>query len=78
MHDLPPNPFDPAHGIPGFRRGPVVKLYGIASRQSRGDVDDWSVTRESAEEKLRQVLEDESEWADVLYVAEVEFDAEPN
>ena len=52
-------------------------LYGIASRQS-GDIDDWSLSREVAEEKLRQALADEPEWADVLYVAEVQLESEPN
>jgi hypothetical protein len=54
-----------------------VKLYGIASRQS-GDVDDWSLAREDAETTLCQAVEDEPEWADVLYVAEVELESGAN
>lgn len=57
--------------------GPVVKLYGIASRQS-GDVDEWRATREEAEAVLAQVLADEPELAEVLYVAEVELEANEN
>jgi hypothetical protein len=52
-----------------------LKLYGIASRQS-GDIDDWSLSREEAEEKLRQALADEPERADALYVAEVEVESD--
>jgi hypothetical protein len=54
-----------------------VKLYGIASRQS-GDIDDWSVSRAEAPEKLRQAVADEPEWADVLYVAEVDLESDAN
>jgi hypothetical protein len=54
-----------------------MNLYGIASGQS-GDVDDWSLTREEAEERLRQALEDEPEWVDVLFVAEFELQASAN
>lgn len=42
-----------------------MKLYGIASRQS-GDIDDWSLSRDEAQEKLRQAVSDEPKWADVL------------
>lgn len=49
-----------------------MKLYGIASHQS-GDVDEWRTTQEEAEKVLAEVLEDEPELADVLYVAVIEF-----
>lgn len=54
-----------------------MKLYGIGSRISH-DVDDWSLTREDAEEKLAQALEDEPEWTHLLYVAQVEFEESAN
>jgi hypothetical protein len=54
-----------------------VKVYGIASRQSN-DIDDWSLSRSEAEEKLRQALDDEPEWTDVLYVTAVDLPFEPN
>ncbi len=52
-----------------------MKLYGIASRVS-GDVDDWTASREEAEATLAEILRDEPDLADVLYVAELE--ASPN
>ena len=52
-------------------------LFGIASSLSH-DVDDFSPTREEAERKLAEILEDEPELADVLSVVAVELDATPS
>ena len=48
-----------------------MKLYGIASTQSK-DVDEFFVTRDEAERVLEQVLQDEPDFASVLYVAEID------
>jgi hypothetical protein len=54
-----------------------VKLYGIASKQSK-DVDEFFVTRGEAERVLEQVLEDEPDFDNVLFVAEIDFELSPN
>jgi hypothetical protein len=54
-----------------------VRLYGIASKQSE-DVDEFFVTRDEAERVLEQVVRDEPDLAEVLYVAEIEFELSPN
>ena len=55
----------------------AVELYGIASRQSR-DVDEWRSSHEEAERVLAEIVADEPELADVLYVTEVELHASAN
>lgn len=54
-----------------------MKLYGIASKQSK-DVDEFFVTRDEAERVLEQVLQDEPDFASVLYVAEIDFELSAN
>ena len=53
-----------------------MKLYGIASKQSK-DVDEFFVTRAEAERALEHVLEDEPNFAEVLYVAEINLELSP-
>ncbi len=54
-----------------------MKLYGIASRQS-GDTDEFRATWEEAEAVLAEMLEDEPELADVLYVVEIKVETSEN
>jgi hypothetical protein len=55
----------------------AVILYGIASTQSK-DVDEYFITRDEAERALEQVIQDEPDFASVLYVAEIDFELSPN
>jgi hypothetical protein len=54
-----------------------MRMYGIASTISR-DIAETRLTREEAEALLAEVLEDEPDLADVLYVAEIELHSAEN
>jgi hypothetical protein len=56
---------------------PLSELYGIASKQSK-DVDEFFVTRGEAERALEQVLQDEPDLAEMLYVTEIDFGLSAN
>jgi hypothetical protein len=47
---------------------------GVSSSQSPRETLDLFVTREAAEAELREILEDESDWKDVLRVVPIELD----
>jgi hypothetical protein len=54
-----------------------VILYGIASAVA-GDIEIWMTTREEAEETLAEILRDEPDFADDLWVEVVEFEESAN
>jgi hypothetical protein len=54
-----------------------LKLYGIASKQSK-DVGDFFVTRGEAERALEMVLQNEPDFVGVLYVAEIQLELSAN
>jgi hypothetical protein len=62
----------PLGATPG--RIPRMQVYALASTQIRGETLDLFLTREAAETELREILEDEPEWANVLHVVPIELD----
>jgi hypothetical protein len=50
----------------------LMTFWGLADHRV-GEVIDFYATRKQAEETLKQVLEDEPGWADVLEVVEIEL-----
>jgi hypothetical protein len=45
-----------------------VRVYALTSSQSLDETLDLFLTREAAETELREILEDEPDWKDVLRV----------
>ncbi len=52
--------------------GVAVRFYGLAD-YSVQEVVEFYLTREQAEEALREVLADEPDWAGILEIVEVEI-----
>jgi hypothetical protein len=51
-----------------------VQLYALTSTQIAGETLDLFLTQEAAEAELREILEDEPEWLNVLRVVPIELD----
>jgi hypothetical protein len=51
-----------------------VQVYALASSQVLHETLDLFLSREAAEAELREILEDEPDWKDVLGVVPIEFD----
>jgi hypothetical protein len=51
-----------------------MQVYAVTSSQSPNETLDLFVTREAAEAELREILEDEPDWKDVLRVMPIELD----
>jgi hypothetical protein len=51
-----------------------VQVYALTSSQSLHQTLDLFLTREAAEAELREILEDEPDWKDVLRVVSIELD----
>jgi len=53
----------------------LVQVYALTSSQSLHETLDLFLTREAAEAELREILEDEPDWRDVLRVVSIDLDA---
>jgi hypothetical protein len=51
-----------------------VQVYAFTSSQSLHETLDLFLTREAAAAELREILEDEPDWQDVLRVVPIELD----
>jgi hypothetical protein len=51
-----------------------VQVFALTSTQIAGETLDLLLSREAAEDELREVLEDEPEWVNVLRVVPIELD----
>lgn len=51
-----------------------MKVYALTSSQSPRETLDLFLAREAAEAELREILEDEPVWRDVLRVVPIELD----
>jgi hypothetical protein len=51
-----------------------VQVYALTSSQSLHETLDLFLTREAAEAELREILEDEPDWKDMLRVVPIELD----
>jgi hypothetical protein len=51
-----------------------VQVFALASSRSLHETLDLFLTREAAEAELREILEDEPDWRDVLRVVPIELD----
>jgi hypothetical protein len=51
-----------------------MQVYALTSLQSLHETLDLFLTREAAEAELREILEDEPDWKDVLRVVPIELD----
>jgi len=51
-----------------------VQVYALTSSQLLHETLDLFLTREAAEAELREILEDEPEWVNVLRVVPIELD----
>ena len=51
-----------------------MQVYALTSSQSLHETLDLFLTREAAEAELREILEDEPDWKDVLRVLPIELD----
>jgi Mn-containing catalase len=51
-----------------------MRVYALTNSQSVRETLDLFLTREAAEAELREILEDEPDWKDVLRVVPIEFD----
>jgi hypothetical protein len=51
-----------------------VQVYALTSSQSLHQTLDLFLTREAAEAELREILQDEPDWKDVLRVVPIELD----
>ena len=51
-----------------------MKVYALTSSQVAGETLDLFLTREAAETELREILEDEPGWVNVLSVVPIELD----
>jgi hypothetical protein len=54
---------------------PRVQVYALTSSQLLHETLDLFLTREAADAELREILEDEPDWKDVLRVVPIELDA---
>jgi hypothetical protein len=52
----------------------LVQVYALTSSQVAGETLDLFLTQEAAEAELREILEDEPEWVNVLRVVPIELD----
>jgi hypothetical protein len=52
----------------------VVRVYALTSSQSPRETLDLFITWDAAESELREILEDEPDWTDVLRVVPTELD----
>jgi len=51
-----------------------VQVYALTSTQIASETLDLFLTQEAAEAELREILEDEPEWVNVLRVVPIELD----
>jgi hypothetical protein len=51
-----------------------LRVYALTSSQSLHETLDLFLTREAADAELREILEDEPDWKDVLRVLPIELD----
>ena len=51
-----------------------MQVFALTSSQIPSETLDLFLTREAAEEELREILEDEPGWVDVLHVMPIELD----
>jgi hypothetical protein len=51
-----------------------MQVYALTSSQSIHETLDLFLTQEAAEAELREILEDEHEWVNVLRVVPIELD----
>lgn len=51
-----------------------MQVYALTSSQLLHETLDLFLTREAAEAELREILEDEPEWVNVLRVVPIELD----
>jgi hypothetical protein len=51
-----------------------MRVYALTSSHVPSETLDLFVTQEAAEAELREILEDEPEWVNVLRVAPIELD----
>jgi hypothetical protein len=51
-----------------------VQVYALTSSQLLHETLDLFVTRDAAEAELREILEDEPQWVNVLRVLPIELD----
>ena len=51
-----------------------MQVYALTSSQILGETLDLFLTHEAAEAELREILEDEPEWVNVLRVVPIELD----
>jgi hypothetical protein len=51
-----------------------VRVYALTSSQSPRETLDLFITWDAAESELREILEDEPDWTDVLRVVPIELD----
>jgi hypothetical protein len=52
----------------------LMQVYALTSTQVAGETLDLFLTQDAAEAELREILEDEPEWANVLRVVPIELD----
>jgi hypothetical protein len=52
----------------------LVHVYALTSSQVAGETLNLFLTQEAAEAELREILEDEPEWVNVLRVVPIELD----
>ncbi len=52
----------------------LVQVYALTSSQRLYETLDVFLTREAAEAELREILEDEPDWKDVLRVVPIDLD----
>ena len=50
----------------------MVRVYALTSTQVAGETLDLFLTQDAAEAELREILEDEPEWVNVLRVVPIE------
>ena len=53
----------------------LMQVYALTSTQIAGETLDLFLTQEAADAELREILEDEPEWVNVLRVVPIELDA---
>jgi hypothetical protein len=57
------------------RLAPGCRAYALTSSQCLDETLDLFLTREAAEAELREILEDEPDWNDVLRIVPIELDS---
>jgi hypothetical protein len=50
----------------------LVRVYALTSTQVAGETLDLFLTQDAAEAELREILEDEPDWVNVLRVVPIE------